>query len=319
MSWLFSRALVEEYLGENSLDGEQSAPLSGNPTPRAYCAPDKMTDFSRLSRYGMMYKPLTETRGEELLTLYREVSRVRTSALPEKAQESPENGQECGPTWRGSLARFDPASSSWRTAQPSLLGDSDECSVIWPRSGMTAGGQCWELPMLGRRTRETDSGLLPTPTVFDSIAENMMPKNGDTTRLDKYGKARKVLRDGRTASMGLARLIQHDATTANDSLQDSSATLLMNATAQSVKVIANAQKWPTPKVQDSRHAKTRHLNESDDHWKSNLGEVVSAQVNGGSLNPTWVEWLMGWPLGWTDLKPLETDKSPCVQQQLGES
>lgn len=30
--------------------------------------------------------------------------------------------------------------------------------------------------------------------------------------------------------------------------------------------------------------------------------------NGGQLNPTWVEWLMGWPIGWTDLKPLETDK-----------
>ena len=37
--------------------------------------------------------------------------------------------------------------------------------------------------------------------------------------------------------------------------------------------------------------------------------------NGGKLNPTWVEWLMGWPLGWTDLKPLETDKSLCVLQQ----
>jgi hypothetical protein len=22
--------------------------------------------------------------------------------------------------------------------------------------------------------------------------------------------------------------------------------------------------------------------------------------NGGQLNPTWVEWLMGYPLGWTD-------------------
>jgi hypothetical protein len=22
---------------------------------------------------------------------------------------------------------------------------------------------------------------------------------------------------------------------------------------------------------------------------------------GGKLNPLWVEWLMGWPLGWTDL------------------
>jgi DNA (cytosine-5)-methyltransferase 1 len=28
----------------------------------------------------------------------------------------------------------------------------------------------------------------------------------------------------------------------------------------------------------------------------------------GALNPLWVEWLMGWPLGWTDLKPLEMDK-----------
>lgn len=26
----------------------------------------------------------------------------------------------------------------------------------------------------------------------------------------------------------------------------------------------------------------------------------------GALNPVWVEWLMGWPLGWTDLNALET-------------
>ena len=72
MSWLYSQALVAEYLGENFSDGEQSAPLSGNHTQQAYCAPDKMTDFSRLSRFGMMYKPLTENLGEELLTLYLE-------------------------------------------------------------------------------------------------------------------------------------------------------------------------------------------------------------------------------------------------------
>ena len=28
----------------------------------------------------------------------------------------------------------------------------------------------------------------------------------------------------------------------------------------------------------------------------------------GALNPDWVEWLMGWPIGWTDLKPLEMDR-----------
>lgn len=31
-------------------------------------------------------------------------------------------------------------------------------------------------------------------------------------------------------------------------------------------------------------------------------------VPGGKLNPDWVEWLMGWPLGWTALQPLEMGK-----------
>jgi len=30
---------------------------------------------------------------------------------------------------------------------------------------------------------------------------------------------------------------------------------------------------------------------------------------GGQLNPDWVEWLMGWPIGWTALEPLAMDKS----------
>jgi hypothetical protein len=29
---------------------------------------------------------------------------------------------------------------------------------------------------------------------------------------------------------------------------------------------------------------------------------------GGRLNPTFVAWLMGWPIGWTDLEPLEMDR-----------
>jgi hypothetical protein len=79
MSWLFSQALVAEYLGENFSDGEQSALSNGKPTQQAYCAPDKMTGFSRLSRFGMTYKPLKETRGEELLTLYLAAFHAKTS------------------------------------------------------------------------------------------------------------------------------------------------------------------------------------------------------------------------------------------------
>jgi len=84
MSWLYSRALVEEFLGDTCLDGEQSVQLSGNHTQLAYCAPDKMTVCSRLSRFGMTYKPLTEDRGEELLTLFREGFHARTLAQLER-------------------------------------------------------------------------------------------------------------------------------------------------------------------------------------------------------------------------------------------
>ena len=31
-----------------------------------------------------------------------------------------------------------------------------------------------------------------------------------------------------------------------------------------------------------------------------------ANGNGGQLNPEWVEWLMGFPIGWTDLNASET-------------
>jgi len=48
--------------------------------------------------------------------------------------------------------------------------------------------------------------------------------------------------------------------------------------------------WPTPREFMYKDSKI-------DRGKSNLGEKV-----GGSLNPTWVEWLMGYPAGYTDLK-----------------
>ena len=81
MSWLYSQALVEEYLAATCSDGEPYAQSSGNPTPQAYCAPDKMTDFSRLFQYGMMYKPLMESHGKELLMWYLEASHARISQL----------------------------------------------------------------------------------------------------------------------------------------------------------------------------------------------------------------------------------------------
>jgi len=65
--------------------------------------------------------------------------------------------------------------------------------------------------------------------------------------------------------------------------------------------------WPTPL--SSEHKGNQKIRE-------NRQNGLTALV-GGRLNPMWVEWLMGWHLGWTDLKPLEMDKCHFVQQQHG--
>ena len=74
--------------------------------------------------------------------------------------------------------------------------------------------------------------------------------------------------------------------------------------------------WPTPTRSDYR---SPNLNPSKSGQKIEpaSGHALPAKV-GGLLNPTWVEWLMGWPIGWTELKPLETDKYRQWQQQHGE-
>jgi hypothetical protein len=190
MSWLFSQALVEEYLGDTFLDGEQSALSNGNPIQQAYCAPDKMTDFSRLSRFGMMFKPLTENLGKELLMSYQAAFHAKTSLPQEKVQELTVNGQECGEKWQGSFAKFDPNMSMWKTHQCSLIEDWEQFSEIWPTWGSMRNGECWERQTLGLNTTEREFGLLPdnekffhTPTTGSSGGSNSrkaMVKRGIT-------------------------------------------------------------------------------------------------------------------------------------------
>jgi len=338
MSWLFSQALVEEYLGDTSLDGEQSAPLNGNNTQQAYCAPDKMTKFSRLSRFGMTYKPLTEDRGEELLTLYLADFRARTSAQLDEVQELKENDQVCGNTWQGSLARLDPNTSLWRTAQCSLLEDLELSLQTFPRWGLMQNGALYPLPILVQTISVKEFGLEPNNETFFHTP--------NTTGMDGGSNSRKALKK----KMWLTpRVVEIDESPENFRRRMNSKR--QNDRKNGFGSLTMQVKWPTPMSSEhkaNRQIRGNHQNgltsavltEEIKKWptprtKGMCGGTGSWDLlnknttiqearqmgagNGGQLNPTWVEWLMGWPLGWTDLKPLEMDKSLYVQQQLGNS
>ncbi|KKL05680.1 hypothetical protein LCGC14_2603620, partial [marine sediment metagenome] len=61
---------------------------------------------------------------------------------------------------------------------------------------------------------------------------------------------------------------------------------------------------PTPTARDYRSPGTpERLARAKQ--ESSRGQPLTETV-GGQLNPTWVEWLMGFPLGWTALEPSET-------------
>lgn len=141
--WTLSRALcvslpsspeaAVESLADYYSAGEPSAPLKLSRTQRKSSLPDKTTGALNHSQYGTTYGLLMESRGGELLTLFREGFPVRTSAWLEKERESTGKGQDCGKKWHESLATFDRDSCSWKTRQLSLLGGGAESLPTWPR------------------------------------------------------------------------------------------------------------------------------------------------------------------------------------------
>jgi len=260
MSWLFSQVLVEEYSAALCLDGEQSVQSSGNPTQQAYCAPDKMTAFSRLSRFGMTFKPLTVSHGEDL----------------------------------------------------------NESLATLPRSGMTRNGLLWELPMLEQTIKGTEFGLSEkwaTPTTMDTLppkSEKALHKEATQARPGRSKPAN--LRD---QVSNMQNWPTPCATDYKGSGQTGQLRDRLDYTVERGATKSKDYTWPTPR--------TKGMCGGSGAWQQLKANTTIEEAkamgagNGGKLNPTWVEWLMGWPLGWTDLKPLVTDKSHCVPQQHGDS
>ena len=71
------------------------------------------------------------------------------------------------------------------------------------------------------------------------------------------------------------------------------------------KLSAQVKLWPTPTACMLKGSSPASLTRKDGQSRENdrLDHSVMAS-DGGQLNPTWVEWLMGWPLLWTSTEPM---------------
>jgi len=180
---------------------------------------------------------------------------------------------------------YDRESSSWKTRQGCLFGPQPTFSGTWPRAGLMLSGRVYRLPLwvrlikdgefwlllIGRKVKWRFRRLLPTPTVSGNNNRKGASKNsGD-------GLATAVL-----AMVPTPR--ESDGTHGGEQL---SGDLL-------------ARMHPSPRA-DSR----------DNAGGSNSRRTAKANGTyfGRTINPEYVEWLQGFPIGWTDLEDSATPSS----------
>lgn len=258
MSFIYLRDAEEVSSEVYCWDTDQCALLKSNPIAERCSCNDSGMESCRDSRSGTTLKISTESPGEDGLMSSAEGSPAKTYQQPDAEQESKGSAADCGESSQEWFAKWDRATSSWKTHQCLLLGDLEEFSGTWPQWGLMRDGECWEQQMLVQTIKGTESGLSECwPTPDANCGQRGTQPNWTPKR-----------KSGQPAQY-----------TINQAVRD---------------------RFPTPTAHNSK--------ECNSPSEQSRNTPTLATHAGGKLNPMWVEWLMGWPLAWTDLKPLAMDK-----------
>lgn len=212
--------------------------------------------------------------------------------MPGEGQDLPENEAGCSTQPFAWFSNSGHESSSWRTWQRCLLEDWTLFSGRWPRSGMMRNGIAYRLPPLVRRISGTEcssSDIFPTPY---GLSANQGQGDGE------FGKAIR-------RSVKLPAPDANCLKAGNRGGGTGGGLQLSNTT---------AMRFPTPRAEDSQCA-GGHRGKDDTLYGAICKPADKATDTPGQLNPTWVEWLMGFPLGWTDCDASETPS--CHKSQSG--
>ena len=172
-------AALPSASGWPDLIPQPSATSSGTNTARKSSNNVSETDCSTMLPSGTTSSPSTGDPGVDAWILSLAASPANLTALQgrEKLPEDCLTTETSGPIRSDSLARWDQASSSWRTSQASLfqMEDGQHMGEPWsesfPKSGMTRSGCLYPLPKRERPTSGSGGGLWPTPNAHEDRAE----------------------------------------------------------------------------------------------------------------------------------------------------
>jgi len=229
---------------------------------------------------------------------------------------------------------------------------SAEFSETWPKLGMTRSGRAYPLESSGHRTCESGSGSWPTPhgmpkrgqrrrpgpsgnelgrAVLKAERESF-PTPTETDARKGYASAPgPENRRGRQTLSGAVQSRLWPTPKASPSGPDFARAERRGSGGDDLATaVAREELWPTPNAADGKGGRISPdetilsgQRPSGAKAQRTLREAVRRQdLHGGSpppragaLNPTWVEWLMGFPLGWTALPPSATPS--CRRSRSG--
>ena len=255
----------------------------------------------------------------EQLTLFPADSPVSPSPSPGSAEarrttvisglKCSESLENCGPV--GSLVRMLLESSIWRSTQ---------CSLTWKKKDMRGGRCLFRLAASTRRTGASGAQFWPTVTSFDATCGELKGREYSGTRhAMKIGQAVRMFPTPRSncptgASWAPHRQGSPDLQTYAAMFptpRSSDAKLTGPPGSASAehdlkrRQLRGVVLYPTPTTGAGLCGGTgnyQQLKALEAAGQITPEERRSMQAgNGGQLNPDWVEWLMGYPIGWSSV------------------
>ena len=215
-------------------------------------------------------------------------------------------------------AWYDQNTSSWKTYQRSLLTEWTSFSETFTRQGTMQNGVVYQAALLELATKEIDGGLLPTPIASKAVEQKARFKQGGYSL--RAALNREMLPTPRANSamsqnLNITSIKNHphpnletvvsqlptprasEPGRTNQGYGDN----LKEGICKQIGIPTKKHPLlPTPTATDYKGRSGQGF--IDRHGKRRISDVLTQTGDNMYLNPRFVEEMMGYEIGWTDLK-----------------